>query len=124
MDNIYNSNERRSFTRIDYLAPLAYKVCRQETLSMLLKGYTSNISQSGILCNIREKVNKDDILWLSFDRAILKFCEELEKRSLIYQNGVIGRVVRVDYKDNATYDIGIQFITREERNLTNIYSKD
>jgi hypothetical protein len=123
MTEIKALEERRSFIRTSYVTPLAYKICRQETLSMLLQGYTSNISQAGILCNIREKVNKDDILWLSFDRTVLKFCEELEKRSLIYQNGIVGRVVRIDSRENNTYDIGIQFITREEQNLSNIYPK-
>jgi hypothetical protein len=88
----------------------------------LLEGYTSNISQSGLLCNIKQKVTKDDVLWLSFDRSTLSICEELEKRAFIYQNGIIGKVVRVDPKRNS-YDVGVQFITREEKNLTHIYPK-
>jgi hypothetical protein len=58
---------------------------------------------------------------LSFGRATLIVCEELEKRALIYQNGVIGKVVRIEPKDFGAYDVGIQFITREEKNLTHIY---
>jgi hypothetical protein len=58
---------------------------------------------------------------LAFDRATLSICEEMEKRALIYQNGIIGKVVRIELKDLGDYDVGIQFITREEKNLSHIY---
>jgi len=123
MTENYNGLERRKFFRLDYSIPLDYKVCKKETLSKLLQGYTSNVSEAGVLCNIKDKVNKDDILWLCFDRATLNICEDLEKRALIYQNGIIGKVVRIEPKDLGDYDVGIQFITREEKNLTHIYPK-
>ena len=119
--NIQNTNERRSSLRIDHAAPLAYKVCSKETISKLLAGYTSNISEAGMLCNIRETVNTEDILWLSFDRSILEICEELEKSVLIYQNGIIGKVVRVEPKGYDNFDVGIKFLTREEQNWNNVY---
>jgi hypothetical protein len=115
--------ERLKFIRLDYVVPLAYKVCKKVTISKLLKGYTSNVSQAGVLCNIKDKVHKNDILWLSFDRTTLNICEDLDRRTLIYQNGIVGKVVRIEPKNDGTYDIGIQFITREEKNLTNIYPK-
>jgi len=121
MKEIYQGLERRQFVRLDYVRPLAYKICSKETISKLLQGYTSNISSAGLLCNMNEKVNTDDIIWLSFDRNILILCEDLDKRSLIYQNGIIGKVVRAEQKDSETYNVGIQFLTREEKNLTNIY---
>lgn len=122
--NIKKGIERREFVRLDYMIPLMCKTCKRKTLSSILDGYTSNISQAGLLCSIKEKVKKGDILWLSFDRSTLGICEGLEKRSLIYQNGIIGKVVRIKrhHKDKA-YEVGIQFITREEKNLTNIYPK-
>jgi hypothetical protein len=115
MDILENKSERREFSRIDYAAPLAYKVCNKNTISKLLEGYTSNISQAGILCNIREAVNPDDILWLSFDRGTLDICSELEKRALIYQNGIIGKVIRIEPKGLDNFDVGIKFLTREEK---------
>lgn len=120
---VYKGQERRQFVRLDYTTPLAYKVCKKKTISKLLQGYTANISQTGLLCNIKEKVKKDDILWVSFDRAALGICEDIEKRSLIYQNGVIGKVARTEHKSNGSYNVGIQFITREEKNLSHIYPK-
>lgn len=123
MENIYGGQERREFTRINYTEPLAYKVCSKETISKILEGYIADISQAGLLCNIRQKVSIEDILWLSFDRATLVICAEVEKRSLIYQNGIVGKVVRIEPRQDNTYDVGIRFITREEKNLTNIYPR-
>jgi hypothetical protein len=121
MEDNYNGPERREFVRLDCVTPLACKVCKKETIDTLLRGYTSNISPAGLLCDIKERVNKDDILWLSFDRSVLSICEELENRVFIYQNGIIGKVVRIMPRDNGVYGLGIQFITREEQNLTHIY---
>ncbi|MBN1912942.1 MAG: PilZ domain-containing protein [Candidatus Omnitrophica bacterium] len=122
-DNVYRGPERRKFIRLDYVTPLNYKVCKKETITKLLEGYTVNISQTGLLCSIKEKVKENDILWLSFDRDTLSICKDVEKRSLIYQNGIIGKVVRAEGKDDGSYRVGIKFITFEEKNLTHIYPK-
>ena len=119
----YRGAERRKFIRQEYLVPLAYKVCEKKTVSKLLDGYTADISKAGLLCNIKDKVKLRDLLWLSFNRQTLCICEGLEKRSLVYQSGVIGKVVRAQRKKDGTYNVGIQFVTREEKNLTNIYPK-
>jgi hypothetical protein len=119
----YHGPERRKYIRLDYATPLAYKICKKETVTKLLQGYTSNVSETGLLCSLKEKVNKDDILWLSFDRATLIICEEMEKKSLIYQNGIIGKVVRVELRPDGAYSVGVNFIIREEKNLTNIYPR-
>ncbi|MFH1128662.1 MAG: PilZ domain-containing protein [Candidatus Omnitrophota bacterium] len=121
--NTYGGLERRKFVRLDYIAPLNYKICNEQTLSNLLQGYTINISQAGLLCKIKDKVKKNDILWFAFDRGFLSFCEELEKRSFIYQNGIIAKVARIESKSDGNYEIGVNFIVREEKNLTNIYPK-
>lgn len=113
--------EKREFTRLKYSAPLGFKICNKDTISKLCAGYTVDISQSGLLCNINEKVNQDDILWLSFDRSTLDFCRELEKRALIYQNGIIGNVARVEPEETGSYNVGIKFITRQEKDSANIF---
>lgn len=123
MSSAYTGPERREFVRLDYIAPLAYKICKKETVTKLLKGYTTDISQAGLLCNIKEKVKPEDILWLSFDRATLSICEEVEKNCLIYQNGIVGKVVRIEPKPDQTFNVGLKFIVREEKNLTHIYPK-
>ena len=123
MKKVYKGPDRRKFLRLDFKTPLQFKVCKKKTISMLLKGYTSNISQAGLLCNMREKVRRGDLVWLSFDRATLSICEELEKRALIYQNGIIGKVIRIARRAKESFDVGVQFLTREEKNLTHIYPK-
>lgn len=123
IEETYGGVERRQFLRLDYVTPIEYKVCKEETISKLLQGYSSNVSEAGLMFNIKNKVSRDDILWLFFDRDTLNICEDLEKRSLIYQKGVIGKVVRVDERPDGSYNIGIRFITREEKNLTHIYPK-
>jgi len=123
MELTYQGSERRQFIRLDFAAPLSYKVCKKETVSSLLSGYTSNVSEAGLLCKIADKVNIDDILWLVFDRGTLSVCSELEKNVLIYQSGVIGKVVRINPDDKGNFEVGIRFLTREEENLTHIYPK-
>jgi c-di-GMP-binding flagellar brake protein YcgR len=119
----FSGVERREFVRLDFVSPLAFKVCKETTISKLLEGYTANISPAGALCRIAQRVNIGDILWLALERSALEMCADIEKRSLIYQNGVIGKVVRIDHKKDNEFHVGIQFLTREEKNLTNIYPK-
>jgi len=114
---VENTPERREFVRLDYSVPLAFKICKKETIAKLLEGYTSNVSSAGLFCNVRTTVSPEDILWLSFDRGVLSICEELEKRVFIYQNGIIGKVVRVEPKGFENFDIGVKFITREEQGI-------
>ncbi len=120
---VYAGPERRKFVRLDYVTPLGYKICKKETLDKILQGYTANISENGLLCNIKDSVKKNDILWIAFDRGALGLCENMERKALIYQNGIIGKVARVEHKKDNTYNVGINFITKEEKNLTNIYPK-
>ncbi len=117
MEYIYRDSERRRFVRLGRVTPIDYKICKEKAILKLLEGYTVNISQSGLFCNIREKVNKGDIVWLSFDRQTLHIYEEIEKRVLIHQNGVLGKVVRIEPKKHGSYGIGVQFIIRHENNL-------
>jgi len=124
MNNKFTGKERREFVRIECAAPFAYKVCKKATIAKLLDGYASNISPAGLLCTIKDKVRKQDILWLALDRGTLDICSEAEKRTLIYQNGIIGKVVRVEPKKDGVYDVGVQFITREEKNLPKVYFLD
>jgi len=119
----YSGLERRKFPRFPLVTPLAYKICKPEIVAKMLEGYISNISKAGLLCNIKIKVEPGDILWLSFDRDTLEVCSGLEKSSFVYQNGVIGKVVRIAERGNDIYEVGINFITRQEKNDTHIYPK-
>lgn len=124
MENDFNGIERRKKTRIPIESPLAYKVCNPNTLSKLFQGYTVNVSDSGVLCTMNNTVNVDDVLWLSFNKSVLVQCQEIEKHSFFYQNGILGKVVRVDNKDAGHFEVGINFLTKEEPNLTNIFARE
>ena len=117
----YQGIEKREFARLDHACPLSFKICKKETVDELFKGYTVNVSQSGILCQLKEKVKQDDILWLVFDRSTLHFCQEIERLTFIYQNGIIGKVVRIEESQDNSFNVGVQFITREEKNISQIY---
>ena len=117
----YKGEDRRGFERVDFSAPLQYKICRKETISKLLEGYTSNVSQTGLLCVVNSEVKVNNILWLNFDRGTLHFCSDLERRCFIYQKGVIGKVVRVLPRKKGDFEVGIKFITREEKDLSRNY---
>jgi hypothetical protein len=123
MKKKFSGAERREFVRFDFVNPLAFKVCKKKTISQLLDGYTSNVSRGGLRCSVKERVPKNSVLWLSFDRGLLDVCRGIERKCLIYQNGVLGKVIWSKKRINSTYDVGIRFITREEKNLTHIYPK-
>ena len=48
MKKKYQGIDRRKFVRLDYVSPLVYKICKKENIDKLLKGNTSNISESGM----------------------------------------------------------------------------
>jgi hypothetical protein len=42
----------------------------------------------------------------------LNICSAIERRSVILQNGILGRVVRCDKQIDGSYDIGVRFIIK------------
>ena len=111
----HSGEERRDYIRLSYRKPLMYKVCKKKTLSKIMQGYTRNISNSGLMCNLNERVPDGDILWLRLDSGALELCREIEKNSVIIQQGVFGKVVWQKKLSDSTYDIGIRFLTRHEK---------
>jgi len=47
----------------------------------------------------------------------LKICQEIESRALIFNKGVLGKVVRVeeDTQRNNTYDVGVCFLRKDQK---------
>jgi hypothetical protein len=114
-------NERREFIRLSYNSPLMYKVCKRTTISRLLHGYTHNISQSGLMCRIKEPVPRDSTLWLKLDLGALKLCSEIERRCVIIQQGVLGKVAWRKKRKDKSVDVGVRFLTREEKHPFNYF---
>lgn len=121
----YGGPERRKFVRIEYKEPLSYKICKSETISKMLCGYTQDVSQSGLLCKIKESVPIESVLWLSFDMGTLALCKEIENNSIVVQRGVLGKVVRVCQRPDGNFDVGICFLTREEKDkgVVDLYNR-
>jgi len=46
------------------------------------------------------------------------YVKNSKKRVFIYQNGIIGKVARVEPKELGNFDVGLKFITREEPGFT------
>ena len=113
--------EKREFFRLDFSSPLEFKCYLPEKIQA--DGEIQNISQSGVLF---ETVNKppaiSSILWMNLDFRTVKICQEIEGRALVFNNGLLGKVVRVEEnirKDNA-YDVGVCFLTRDQQNSREI----
>ncbi len=108
-------SDRRAAIRIAHQTPLTFKVCKEETVSKIMQGYTQNISKDGLCCTITEEVPIGCTLWVRLDVDSLALCEELENKAVILQHGMLGKVVWVEKIKDANYDVGLQFITREEK---------
>lgn len=100
-----------------------YKLCKRATVTKILEGYTRDISNSGLRCNLNEKVSKDTVLWLKLDAGAIELCKEIEKNSVVIQQGVLGKVVWQKRLSESSYDTGVRFITREEKSVTGLVYK-
>ncbi len=79
-----------------------------------MEGYTRDISKDGVRCSIPERIPVGCTLWLQLDRDALMMCEEIEKKAVILQHGILGKVVWVE-KQKENFEIGLQFLIREEK---------
>jgi hypothetical protein len=83
-----------------------------------LEGTTRNISQNGVLFQTDDSPPQlSSIVWMSLDMRTLKICQEIESKALIFNNGVLGKVVRVeeDTQSDNTYDIGVCFLRKDQK---------
>ena len=107
--------ERREFFRLNFKTPLKFKAYSENAAS----GTTRNISQSGILIQTESEPPKlSSIVWMNMDMRTLKICQEIEAKALVFNNGVLGRVVRVeeDADNGNAYDVGVCFLRKDQRN--------
>lgn len=111
--------ERRAFFRLNFKSPLEFRSYSPKTLEQSLpagKGVSENISQTGVLFQIEDSPpDVSSILWMNLDIRTLKICKEIEHRALIFNNGILGRVVRVeeDPQNLNIYNVGVCFITQD-----------
>ena len=110
-----NASERREFFRLNFKSPVQYKDLRAKGP---VEATTRNISQNGVLFQTGDNPpNLSSLVWMNLDMRTLKICQEIENRAIIFNNGVIGKVVRVeeDPENVETYDIGVCFLRKEQR---------
>ncbi len=122
--------ERREFFRINFSSPMhfkSYTADRSKSAKVVdetsARAISQNISQSGILFQTDNNPPQlSSILWMNLDIRTLSICKEIEKRALILNNGVLGRVVRVEEdSDNSNrYDVGVCFLTEEQKNTQEV----
>ena len=114
--------ERREFFRVHFKQPLEFKSYSAQKSAIAAQapgqGVSQNISPSGILFRIENNPPElSSILWMNLDIRTLSICKEIERRALIHNDGLLGRVVRVEEdseKENA-YDIGVCFLTQDQQ---------
>ncbi len=115
---------RREFFRLKFAAPLRFKSYTPKNTPTktsgrepsLTGGVSQNISQSGILFQTTENPPQlSSIVWINLDLRTIKICQEIEERALVLNEGLLGRVVRVE-EDNKNYDIGVCFLTQDQKN--------
>lgn len=112
--------ERREFFRLNFKKPLEFKsVPEISGEAVSLRGTSQNISQTGILFQTEKNPpSLSSILWMNLDLRTLSICQEIEDSAVIFKDGLLGKVVRVeeDPKNQNVYDIGVCFLTQDERN--------
>ncbi len=109
--------EKREFFRMDFNSGFQYQNC--SPVDPKTSADTKNISQSGILFQTSTNPPAiSSILWMNMDLRTLNICKEIENRALVFNNGVLGRVVRVeeDVRTGKHYDVGVCFLTRDQQN--------
>jgi len=118
---VVDLSDRRKFFRINFSELLEFKALSEKGAS---PGITKNISQSGILFETYRKNPPElsSLLWLNLDFRVLNICQEIEKHALVVNNGVLGRVVRIEEspKNDQLYDVSLCFLTRDQNNSRDV----
>lgn len=114
-----NQNDKREFLRYRCDKPVNFKILLspKETgsASKLASGISKNLSASGILFSSNNFPEISSILALDLDYRTTNICQEIEENSLIIDGKLIGKVVRIEEKDDGTYNIGVAFIKKSDQ---------
>ena len=108
--------EKREFFRLNYASGMHFKSYQPENREA--GGVSKNISQSGVLFQTQaDPPAISTILWMDLDIRTLMICQEIESRALIFNNGILGKVVRVEEnnRNGHAYDVGVCFLTRDQQ---------
>ena len=124
MNDSDSTQERRDFFRLKFSNPVQFKTYPvKNNIASGQAGNSKDISSAGILFQTSNRPPElSSILWLSLDYRMLNICQEIDRRALILNDGVLGRVVRVeeDPQQENAYDIGVCFLTKEQKNSRDV----
>ena len=117
--------ERREFFRLDYKTRVKFQPYRSQgavhnarAADGSLDGSAKNISQNGVLFQTDQHPPQiSSIVWMSMDMRTLKICQEIECRVFVLNNGLLGKVVRVeeDPEKGERYDVGVCFLRKDQQ---------
>ncbi|MBN2453257.1 MAG: PilZ domain-containing protein [Candidatus Omnitrophica bacterium] len=114
-----NYTEKREFLRSRFDRPVDFRILVSPNdpipASNLVKGISRNLSASGILFASDHLPAISSVLALDLDYRTTNICREIEEHALIIDNKLIGKVVRIEEKDDSGYDIGVAFIKKGDR---------
>lgn len=116
-----NIPNKREFHRISIDQPVEFinftSRGQEHQRTALLQGTSKNISESGLLFYTEAKPPRiSSIIWMNLDLNTIQICQEIENRALFFNNGVVGRVVRVEEDvHNNVYDVGVCFVTKNQQ---------
>jgi hypothetical protein len=112
-----SAQDRREYFRLDFRHPVKFKMIDGSEAGPVRLGTTSNVSETGVLFSSSVLPKIASILWMDMDLRTLKICKEIEKRAVVYQKGLLGRVVRLE-EDPASdsYNVGVCFVTQDTSN--------
>lgn len=123
--------DKREFFRYAYNKPMEYNsldtIKSGKFASKLVSAMSKNLSASGILFTTGA-LNAPAIaslLVLNLDYRTASICKEIEKRALILDNKLVGRVVRIEDNGDDTLGIGVAFVTKSDplaKDIKNIES--
>lgn len=109
--------DRREYFRLDFRHPVKFRMIEGDSEGPVRLGTTANVSETGVLFRSSVLPKIASILWMDMDLRTLNICKEIEKRAVVYQRGLLGRVVRLE-QDPGTdaYNIGVCFVTQDTSN--------
>ncbi len=120
--------EKREFLRYDYNKAIRYSTIttgeNKSFVSRLLTAVSENLSAAGILFTAKagELPEIASLLILDLDYKIANVCQEIEKRALIINNKLIGKVVRIEDNEDGTCGIGVAFVKQSDPISKNVKS--
>ena len=120
MEKKYTGKEKRAFVRYEHKRPMHFSTVasprERNIISKFISSISKNISASGILFTTKNTDIPDlsSLLILDLDYKLARACAAVEKRALIVNNKLLGKVVRVVRRSTET-DVGVAFVTKSDR---------